>query len=132
MSPKIEWIPAYTVGREDLDRQHKVLFQLVDDIPTSLEHGDVNAIVMKLFKYTREHFTNEERILAAINYPKLAEHKVHHINLISQLTDYGGQGFSDEKALNDFREFAFNWITDHILQEDHQYVRYVKENDLDW
>ena len=132
MARKIEWIPVYTVGRKDLDRQHKYLFQLVDEIPATLEHGEVNSIVMKLFKYTREHFTNEERILAGINYPQLEEHKIHHINLISQLTEYGGHGFSEEKDLFDFREFAFNWITDHILQEDHQYLRFVKENKLDW
>ena len=132
MSPKIEWIPAYSVGREDIDSQHQYLFQLIDAIADERADKELNKCVMKFFKYTREHFLEEERILAAIDYPQLQEHQKLHEELITQLTEIGEKGFSDEKALLEFKEFAYNWITDHILQQDHQYLRYVRENNLNW
>lgn len=132
MSHKIEWIPAYSVGRDDLDAQHQVLFKLVDAIPDQWDHKDLNRCVMKLFKYTREHFIDEEKILEDINYPELAEHKKLHEDLISQLSNIGELGFSDEQSLLNFKEFAYNWITDHILQQDHQYLKFVNENKLAW
>lgn len=132
MTNKIEWIPAYSVGREDLDSQHQNLFRLVDSIPDDWRSRDLKKCVMKLFKYTREHFLAEEKVLTEINYPDLEAHKGYHEELINKLVIIGEEGLAGEQALIDFKDFAYNWITDHILQQDHKYLNFVKKNNLTW
>ena len=108
------------------------LCQLIDSIPDEWDSKDLKKCIMSLFKYTREHFEAEEKLLVAIDYPKLEEHRHLHEDLISHLVKVSEDGVKDEQALLDFKEFAYNWITDHILQQDHQYLKFVKDNSLSW
>ncbi|MCP4120302.1 MAG: hemerythrin family protein [Bacteroidetes bacterium] len=132
MSVTIKWIPSYSVQHAGIDEQHQQLFQLIDDLPDTIDPLSLKKCIIKLFKYTRTHFSDEEEIMKSIGYPGRENHQKLHEDLISELTEFSEREFSDEKCLQDLKEFAYNWLTDHIIDEDMNYYRFAKENNIVW
>jgi len=132
MHVKIEWTPAYSVKHPQIDDQHQHIFKLVDNIPDNLDSAKIKKCIMKLFKYTRTHFLDEEEIMRGINYPKLAKHQEQHDDLISHLSNFSDNNFQDQESLLKFKEFAYDWLVNHILEQDMKYYFFARENGVTW
>ena len=130
MKIKIVWKDNYSVGRTDIDDQHKGLFSLVKVLNNSnLSAQDIKQSIMMLFKYTREHFTAEEEMMRSFNFPGLDSHIVQHEKLIDKLSSVSQNDFEQIGDRENFVEFANDWLIDHILYWDMQYIKYIhKEN----
>ena len=130
MSERIEWIPSYSVNRPDIDTQHKELFRLIGELFGDLDAKQVKTSIFHLFKYTRTHFITEEYLLKETGYPELKNHQKLHEELLSQLSEFADMDFHDEQSVLDFKKFAYDWLTSHILEEDLKYARYLKERHI--
>jgi len=124
---KIEWEEKYSVGNKEIDNQHKKLFNLANTIELA-KKSHVTKIIMGLYKYTRRHFTAEEKMMEESGYPYLLEHKELHDDLITKLNKISetaemGQDIDMEKL----RVFVFEWLTDHILKQDKDYMGYLRD-----
>ena len=122
----IEWSEKYSVGNSEIDNQHRELFELVNSIPEVVDDTDIVELIMKLYKYTRDHFAAEEDFMREIEYPNLDNHIELHNSLLEQLNDVSTQDFDTDEAIYSVKEFAFNWLSDHILKEDIQYFEFNK------
>jgi hemerythrin-like metal-binding protein len=85
MSIIFEWDNSFSVANEEIDQQHKMLFDLANSIGDDLNQQQIKKNIIVLYKYTREHFAAEEKMMQKISYPKFEEHKELHKDLITKL-----------------------------------------------
>ena len=69
MSIQFVWEEKFSVGNEDIDTQHKGLFSLGNELFEASRTQSIKPIIMRLYKYTREHFSSEEEMMKRIGYP---------------------------------------------------------------
>ncbi len=120
------WDSGYSVGVKSLDRQHTVLFDILNDLHGAMMRGEAQRmtgpILHKLVDYTRTHFSAEEAMLAAAKYPGLANHRALHRDLIKQVEDYTARHERGEITLNlHLLNFLRDWLINHIQKVDHEY-----------
>ena len=124
---RIEWEEKYSVGNKEIDDQHKKLFNLANTIELA-EKSHVTKIIMGLYKYTMRHFTAEEKMMEKSGYPYLSEHKKLHDNLITKLNDISERAdMGRDIDMEKLKVFVFEWLTDHILKQDKDYMDYLKD-----
>jgi hemerythrin len=121
MAITFEWNDSYTVGNEEIDKQHKYLFELGNRLPEVADEDGIHHLIMDLFKYTREHFATEEEMMRSIGYPNLDEHIQLHDDLISKLSTISENEFTTDAEIYKFKEFVYLWLSKHILEEDNKY-----------
>ncbi|ASM39011.1 MAG: bacteriohemerythrin [Campylobacter sputorum] len=116
------WEDSYSVNNENIDAQHKKLFELAT-IAYNLENKYVSKQQIKdvlngFFEYMKIHFSDEEEYMLSIGYPKLDEHKKIHSYIIQSMVCL----ISKIHNTNDMKEqlsvIAKKWLLEHILQED--------------
>ena len=80
-------------------------------------------------QYTRTHFTDEERMMAAAKYPRLADHRLKHRELIKQVEEYAARHNRGEISVNlQLMTFLRDWLTNHIQKVDHEYGPWLNEH----
>ena len=127
MKVKFAWKDSYSVGRSDVDEQHKQLFSLANALPDELDVQTWHRIIMELYKYTRIHFSAEEQMMRELGYSKHAEHSALHEGLISQLAQISAQAEPSARSTSEFKMFFYSWIIDHILTQDMDYASYIQQ-----
>lgn len=69
-----------------LDHDHRKLIGLVNDLHTATAQGEgrhvVGKILLRLIRYTEEHFQREEHHMEKNGYAKLEEHRRQHQELL--------------------------------------------------
>lgn len=127
MSIKFEWDNSFSVANEEIDQQHKMLFDLANSIGDDLNQQRIKKNIIVLYKYTREHFAAEEQMMQRISYPKFEEHKELHKDLITKLNTISAQPFEDDESVYDFITFVYDWLTHHILNKDMDFMRFAQD-----
>ena len=132
MSKFLNWSDDYETGIKPIDEDHQKLFKAVNDLHDSYEIGDTNSHFAELFeilsKYVDEHFAREEEALRGMGYPRLESHLVSHQDLATTVHEYAKLYRSDPSAVSrkEILKFLGNWLTEHILKLDMDYVPYIK------
>ncbi|AJC85023.1 bacteriohemerythrin [Campylobacter peloridis] len=120
MLPK--WCDKYSIHNDAIDKQHKKLFELAANVEMisdkPIHKGQVKFLLADFFNYMKEHFADEEKYMAKIGYPELANHQKIHKSIIQSMIDL----IQNIKSTNDLKEklniIASKWLLEHILQED--------------
>lgn len=124
------WRDRYALGVPEMDSEHKLLIAKINSLVTGINDGlnadELKVLFADLAKYTQQHFSDEENYMISIGYPKIAEHKVIHQNLLSKVG-----GFSkkiDNGTLDSTVLVAFlnDWLIKHILGADMRYADFSK------
>jgi hemerythrin len=126
MGVQFIWSDEYSVGNAEIDNQHKHLFLVANSLPEKPEVPEIRKIIMTFFKYVREHFTAEERMMKEIGFPEAASHRELHEVLISKLSAVAEGPLAGDAAADGFKQFVRDWITDHILNHDMRYFRFAQ------
>ena len=123
---QIKWIPEYSVGNEEIDEQHKMLFTITNEFFHLKTKEAAIETFHNLSVYIDLHFEAEENLLRQINYPKTEEHIKKHDELrakfqllLQKLNDY------DVDIHHKIALFLYNWLASHILKEDMDYHDYA-------
>jgi len=117
---------SYSVGVQSIDSQHKVLFEIVNELYAAMMKGQAKnltgPLLHKLAEYTKTHFCAEEAIMAIAKYPGLAAHKLQHRDLVKQVEEYLIRFEKSETLLNvQLLRFLRDWLTSHIQKVDKEY-----------
>ena len=128
----VAWSDSLSTGIELIDNQHKQLLILTNELfRACLRGGDTLDAVFKetmsrMVEYVRFHFTTEQEMLLRINYPKYAEQKKAHDNLIKTILE-ATKNYGDGKKFvpNNFVRFLKDWIVSHIGHCDKMYAAYI-------
>ncbi|WP_257929259.1 hemerythrin [Campylobacter lari] len=120
MLPK--WCDKYSIHNDEIDKQHKKLFELAANVEMisdkPIHKGQIKFLLADFFNYMKEHFSEEEKYMAKIGYPELANHQKIHKSIIQSMIDL----IQNIKSTNDLKEklniIASKWLLEHILRED--------------
>lgn len=124
--PLVAWSNDYSVGVKTIDGQHSKLFEILNELHDAMKAGQgksvTGGLLEKLVKYTKEHFSCEERLMEAAGYPDLGKHRAHHEALTRQVGDFMARYQKGEGAVNvDLLIFVRDWLKNHIQREDKEY-----------
>ncbi|MGA0394842.1 MAG: bacteriohemerythrin [Rhodospirillales bacterium] len=130
--PVYEWSPDYSTSIRVIDNDHKDLFDAIYTFHDAYEDGkgaeQIAATIDCLIKYVDEHFEREERYMEQAGYPDFKSHCLAHadftsiIQMLHKLYTKDPMSVDVPKVL----KFLSDWLTQHILKIDMNYVPYVK------
>lgn len=129
----LRWDDAMSVGVEDLDNDHRVLIDLINQLATADHRRDpiiVEAVLDELVDYTVFHFDKEEVYMEQAGYPDLAAHRQVHAELTRQVLRIREKVLGrDRPSLGDeVLNFLSRWLREHILRTDALYRPYLVGN----
>ena len=129
MDTLIEWSEEYSVNCSEIDEQHKVLFDLINQLYSKFSDTDKDTILdilNELYKYTDEHFRTEEVLFDIYKYPYTEEHKKEHKDFVDKVAEFTKKfEEGDEMLTFDILFFLKDWIIEHILYSDRKYIDYL-------
>lgn len=129
----LTWNTDYLLGIEVIDEQHRRLFAYFEDIDQAIEQGDstkVIAVVHGLVEYAISHNSFEESLMAAANYPRLAQHREVHETFKSRANKFVKRLHNNVdpfKVAEQVRVYIGLWLISHVKHDDKDYAPYVKK-----
>ena len=119
--PGIVWDESFSVGIELIDEQHKMLIERTNAIAETVEMKRGLEKIMQtlsfMIEYTEFHFSEEEKVMIANDYHKLAEHQKLHEDFKKRL-NLMVQDFEEEGATSGLSEeitaYLTSWLANHI------------------
>ncbi|MBC8588308.1 bacteriohemerythrin [Paratissierella segnis] len=127
----IKWSNKYLLGIDIIDEQHKELFCIAGDAYDLLKnefyidkYDKVVKLIEELKRYATFHFETEEKYMMEIGYKKLFSHKMVHNDFIKQVNEIDLEKVDEnqEEYLASIIQFIVDWIEQHILRMDREYV----------
>lgn len=129
----IEWQEKYSVGIEQIDKQHKGLIDLLNRLHQKIQNKDRSlqseAAIKELKKYVLLHFGTEEKYFDLYNYPLKQRHIEEHRQFERKVVELEeklkktGETISLEMLI-----WLSQWYRQHVTGSDHEYAVYFKEN----
>lgn len=136
MDDRLIFDARYVIGNEQVDREHQKLFEIAGHVYDSLALDvvapmqQIRAAIADLIEYTQVHFRNEESLMAAARYPRLAEHRRLHAELIGKVRDFEMRiELGERDTPVDLFGFLCNWLGTHIQTHDKDFGAYLAERD---
>jgi len=135
--PFLAWSDKYLTGIPKIDADHENLFLIVNVLYDNVHNGQENVklspLLAALGEYVKRHFTAEELIMRSANYPSLSEHMEKHRALSRRVQSYIklADENPEEININELLEFLKNWLANHVLKSDMDYVPYVAKSEFD-
>lgn len=124
----IAWRDFYTVGCEELDAQHRVIIDIINDLYTAIKtlapEESKKHIIDRLARYTESHFADEERAMECFGFPDIVEHRGLHSELTKHTLKL--RDCYQDVSFSEMVRFLKEWWTYHINGEDKRYSPYIK------
>ena len=134
----IVWDKKFELGIPTIDAQHERLVELCNNLYQGIirQKNSGNAAwqsalsdtLRETVDYILVHFRDEEKLLAAIGYEQINEHKQQHQEFVAKTTEtIANFDMATFQTAFDFVKFLYEWVLRHIAYEDKLYVKPVKE-----
>lgn len=127
----IEWDDKYSVGIESIDRQHKRLVNLINQLKTAVDYSTGEEFereaLDELVDYTKTHFSYEEELMEKYGYPDYEPHKAQHRKMIKQVEEVLAEYEEDhDRAMEHALGFLKDWLINHINGTDKEYSEFLQ------
>jgi hemerythrin len=123
MTKIFTWYDKFSVNNEEIDNQHKVLFDIFNRLYESCVENQfylgVELLVSELEYYAKYHFTSEEKYMRDTGYKNIERHIEEHklfTDKISMLKSAGH--INDYEHSKELVIYLWEWILKHIMVED--------------
>jgi hemerythrin-like metal-binding protein len=121
----IEWEKKYSTLQDELDEEHKMLFETINELYKAMSVGQghllIGDILKKLYEYTCTHFRDEEEFMKDASYDGLAEQLEQHRIFTEKLFEFMKEARDGKRILHiGVALFLKEWITNHILKVDNK------------
>ena len=123
----LKWKDDYAIGIDEIDQQHKILFEiagqaydlLTNDFYTD-KYDKILEIIEELKNYTIFHFKSEEEYMLSIKYKRFLSQKIEHDEFIEKFNsiDFKSIDFGQDKYIISILEYLTDWVSSHILEKD--------------
>jgi hemerythrin len=123
----IEWSDQLSVGIQEIDKQHKILVDLINDLHQAMRERKakeaLGSIINGLTEYAIVHFSKEEKYFDEFNYISAGPHKKEHQNFIKKINQFKAD-FDKGKAMlsMEIMDFLKDWLIKHIQKIDTSYA----------
>jgi len=123
----LNWNDQLVLGIESVDKQHKHLIDLANQLDEAVAIGadrdTIIKIINNLVDYTVYHFQDEEQLMSAAKFnPTIyAVHEAEHKEFVDKMIAVQREVEADINALSeDLMDYLVNWLCHHILSTDKQ------------
>ncbi|OGV33246.1 MAG: hypothetical protein A2020_05900 [Lentisphaerae bacterium GWF2_45_14] len=132
------WETRYETGVELIDRQHKKLVSIINDLYSGLhsKYKDKSEAFAKAAKdavdYVRTHFHDEEEWMFETSYPEIESQKEWHRKFIEVLLKKTKE-FDEGRTYSafEFLKFLKEWLISHIAIEDKKFRFHIQGESRD-
>ena len=126
----LQWKPEYDVGIESIDRQHRKLVGMINNLQTAVDYSTGEEFERKalddLVDYTRTHFKYEEGLMEQNGYPDFEAHRAEHERMIARVDEVLEAYRQDQdNAMKKAAAFLRAWLINHINGTDKQYSQFL-------
>ena len=130
----IEWNEDLILGVPEIDKEHKLLVDRVNEIVRHANNNSLNYVadeaVADLIYATRRHFEHEEEMMEDADYQDREIHMAVHKKLMVDLGDKADiltldSGSDSMKTVEYFKD----WLIDHIKKEDTVLSEFIKDSE---
>jgi hemerythrin-like metal-binding protein len=119
----LEWRDEFRLGIAEVDHEHQLLIQLINNTHASLgadrSQERVEEFLGEIFARISAHFALEEKDMQSRRYPEFGAHKADHERLLDDIRDimdeHSDHGVLDEAA---FSSRLAAWFGDHFKTHD--------------
>lgn len=130
----ITWRDDLNIGVGVVDEQHQELVRRMNDFMTACTQQKGKEVIVNtlnfLASYVIQHFTDEEKLMAANNYPGLEAHRKEHERfvadvdaLLEQVRNMGPSALTTIKL----NRTLVDWLLNHIQKLDQVFGAYLKD-----
>ena len=126
----IKWKPEYDVGIESIDKQHRKLVGMINNLQTAVDYSTgqefERGALDDLVDYTRTHFKYEEGLMEQNGYPDFEAHRAEHERMIARVDEVLEAYRQDQdSAMKKATAFLRAWLINHINGTDKQYSQFL-------
>jgi len=119
----LKWSIAHTAFVNEIDDEHKEIFEAVSNLQTALSGGgsaeQPGKSVERLVTAITEHFAHEERLMRAASYPSIRWHKQQHDHAHKRVAEFVRRmQEGDGQAGFDLIVYLTSWLHDHTRLAD--------------
>ena len=128
------WDDSCKTGITEIDQDHKVLIDLINDLYEAMQDGSGGALLLPIFSalkhYTETHFSKEEHYMVECGAPDQEKHFQEHKLMIAKLADLESRHRKGEAAISlQTLTFLRDWLKNHICVVDQAMATKLKEKD---
>jgi len=134
-----DWKEIYSVNVDEIDKQHKKLFEIggrIYDLVQSNDEYDhydeILTILEELKDYTIFHFDYEEKLMRQYEFEEAETHSFEHIFFVKKLQKLQIEDIDtkQKKVTMELITFIADWIAGHILKTDMGYKDFFNSKGL--
>jgi len=133
--PFLEWTDALALGDATIDRQHQGLVAIINEMHRHLDAPDREEQVMlcltSMYLYAKEHFWDEEALMARLGYPDREAHAELHREFVQKTHELTDLCLSDAMHYPDLLGFLVRWLRVHIAVEDARIMAFARTGRAD-
>jgi hemerythrin len=129
----ILWTPKLAVGVEQIDEEHKQLFDRVNELLEAMQQGKAREQMQPLLgflsDYVDAHFGGEQRLMQKHRYPAAAEHLSQHAFFVSEFTSLATEVHkSGPTALLTIKlnKLLCDWLREHVSSTDKKLGEFLR------
>lgn len=131
----IEWNDTLSVQVAEIDQQHKKLIDMINQLNDAMMVGKgkdaLSGILSDLIRYTRTHFSTEEKYFNEFAYPDAEQHITEHMTFTQKVGEFKQKLDSSALGLSiEVMNYLSDWLKHHILSIDKKYSAYFNQHGL--
>ncbi len=131
----VEWSDDFSVRVSLMDDEHKVLFNLINDLNNAMINGEsasrISQVLVSLIEYTEYHFKHEEDMLKKIGYPSIGEQEKYHRMFVDKMKEFKREMETGEVLLSvKIIDFLKDWLVSHIVNIDTKYSGFANTHGI--
>ncbi|THF66624.1 bacteriohemerythrin [Pseudothauera nasutitermitis] len=123
----VAWDESYSLGLEEIDDQHKVLFDIMNHLWSAIvrrtDSSEMLRILAELERYTVTHFSAEEAYMQSTGYAGLAAHRAQHEQFVARVNAARADIQQGKQISLELLQFLRDWLVRHIQVEDRAYAQ---------
>lgn len=126
----MEWDDSLNTGITIIDEQHRRILDFINKLHIAAIKADrdiIEDVLTGLINYTTSHFAFEEQLQQQHGYPLAIAHKKVHDNFIVLVGKYKKRHDNGEDIAQSLSGDLVIWLTNHIKNEDQDYVPYCNK-----
>ena len=130
--PLMNWDDRYSVHIRAIDEQHQEFFRLLNSLHDAMRSGEgrktLGTTLNALVEYTQTHFTDEEQLMLAHNYPGFEKHKAIHQAFVAETLELQKKFASGNTMISiEVMQTLKNWLINHIQGTDLNYSVFLND-----
>ncbi|MCM0756235.1 bacteriohemerythrin [Desulfovibrio aminophilus] len=129
--PLLEWNPRLTLGHPEIDEQHRLLVETMNELHSRIqenrERQGLMDAVQGLAAYADYHFSDEERLMLQHGFPELEDHRLAHLEFRERVETCSATIHHADSHAEAVAVLAFltRWLTRHIQRDDRAFIEFL-------